>query len=301
MGGSLRIHTANWLTGGVHGAILYCAVQSHSPAVWPYALGAMSLVSFAAWIGNYRRLRQIADTPLSNIATAAQGYVEIAGRGEMPDGAPYTSKLSNLPCVWFKYEIHEKSSDDKWSLQDSGASDEPFIINDASGQCVVDPEGAEVICSRERTWTEGNMRYVEWLLQPREFIYALGDFVTVGGATSALDLEADVGSLLAEWKKNQPELLKRFDLNQDGAIDLREWELVRRQAVREVEAQHREIRARDGTNVLRAPTDGRLFLISNNVPGKVRLKFLLWAWAHAAIFVGAGGGMFALRAAMSTL
>jgi hypothetical protein len=248
----------------------------------------MSLVSFAAWVGNYRRLRQIEDTPLSNIGTAAQGYVEIAGRAEVSGGTPLTSKLTNLPCVWFQYEIYEKSSDDKWSLQDSGVSDDPFVVKDASGQCVIDPEGAEVICSRKETWTRDNLRYVEWLLLPRELIYALGNFVTVGGANSDLNLDADVGALLAEWKKNQLELNKRFDLNQDGRLDLKEWELARRQARREMEARHRDIRMNDGTHVLRAPADDRLFLISNYLPARLRRTYLLWAWAHALIFVGAG-------------
>lgn len=294
MGGSLRIHTANWLTGGVHALIVYGAANANSTAVWPYALGAMALVSFAAWIGNYRRLRHISDTPLSNIATAAQGYVEIAGFAEMPRGTPLTSKLSITPCVWYQYELHEKSSKDEWALKDSGVSAEPFIIKDGGGQCVIDPEGAEVMCARERTWTQGSYRYTEWLLLPREHVYALGDFVTVGGANSELDLAGDVGALLADWKKDQPELLRRFDLDRSGSIDLREWELARRQAVREVEARHREIRASTGVNVLRAPADGRLFLLSDETPAKVRSKYTLWAWAHAATFVVAGGAMFAL-------
>ncbi|MEO8441397.1 MAG: hypothetical protein ABI547_02845 [Betaproteobacteria bacterium] len=294
MGRGLRIHTANWLTGSVHVIILYGAVHAESAAVWPYALGLMSLVSFAAWIGNYRRLRHIADTPLSNIATAAQGYVEIAGRAEMPGGTPLTSKLSITPCVWYQYEVHEKSSKDEWNLQDFGISTEPFIIKDGGGRCVIDPEGAEVICARKKTWAQGSYRYTEWLLLPREQVYALGDFVTVGGANSDLDLAADVGELLAEWKKDHPELLRRFDLDHSGAIDLKEWELARRSAVREVEANHREIRMSAGTNVLRAPADGRLFLLSNETPANVRFKYALWAWAHAVIFIVAGGGMFAL-------
>jgi hypothetical protein len=44
----------------------------------------------------------------------------------------------------------------------------------------------------------------------------------------------------------------------------------------------------DGTHVLRTPADERLFLISNCVPAKLRRNYLLWAWAHAAVFVGAG-------------
>ena len=40
--------------------------------------------------------------------------------------------------------------------------------------------------------------------------------------------------------------------------------------------------------------DGRLFLLSSEIPAKVRFKYTLWAWAHALIFIAAGGGTFAL-------
>ena len=289
MRGVFGVQSGNWLSGGIHVGIVVIAAQFHTLAVWPYALGAMSLISFAAWIGSYRRLRQIADTPTSNIASAAQGYAEITGRAEQPGGTPLRSKLTNLLCVWFRYEVYVKSADDKWSLEESGDSDEPFVLKDATGRCVIDPEGAEVICARKQTWTEGSRRYTEWLLLPQERVYAIGDFITIGGPDSELDLDADISAQLTEWKKNQPELLRRFDLNRDRAIDLKEWELARRQARREVEAQHREIRTRDGTHVLRRPADGRLFLLSNYVPEKLRQTYLIWSWVHTGIFVGAGG------------
>ena len=289
MRGVFGVQFGNWLTGGIHFGILVVAAQFNTAAVWPYALGAMAGISFAAWIGSYRRVRQISDTPTSNIASAAQGYAEITGRAEQPGGTPLRSKLTNLPCVWFRYEVYAKSSDDNWSLEESGDSDEPFTVKDTTGRCVIDPEGAEVICARKQTWTEGSRRYTEWLLLPQDRVYAIGDFVTIGGPDSELDLNADISAQLTEWKRRQPELLSRFDLNRDGAIDLREWELARREARREVEAQHREIRMRDGTHVLRKPRDGRLFLLSNYVPEKLRQKFLIWSWVHAGIFVGAGG------------
>ncbi|MDB5809128.1 MAG: hypothetical protein JWN94_1250 [Betaproteobacteria bacterium] len=288
MAGSFHLRKLNWLTGGLHALILSGAAQAESTAVWPFAMGAMSIVSFAAWIGNYRRLRHIADTPLSNIATAAQGYVEIAGAAEAPAGEPLRSKVSLTPCVWYEYTICEKKNDD-WVVQDSGASDDPFIIRSADAYCVIDPEGAEIVCSHERTWTEGSHRYTESLLVPREKVYALGNFATVGGSNSQLDLTADVSTLLSEWKKDQPALLKRFDLDASGSIDLKEWELARRQAVREVEARHREVLSSAGTNIMRAPTDGRPFLLSNVLPAALRLRFLRWAWAHAVTFVAAAG------------
>ncbi len=289
----LRLQALNWLTGGIHALILGGAAQADSAAVWPFALGLMSLVSFAAWIGNYRRMRHIADTPLSKIATAAQGYVEIAGNAGMPQGTPLVSKLTLTPCVWYQYTICEKKGDD-WIVKEFGASEDPFLLKDGNAQCLVDPAGAEIVCSRERTWTEGRYRYAEALLLPQERVYALGDFATIGGANAELDLTTDVSALLTEWKKNQPELLRRFDLDASGTLDLREWELARRQAVREVEAHHHDIRATAGTNVLRIPVDGRLFLLSNELPAALRLRFLRWAWVHAAVFVGAGGASFGL-------
>ena len=294
MRGWLRIHSANWLTGGIHFVILAVAAQAESAAVWPYALASMSLVSFAAWIANYRRYRYIADTPTSRVASAAQGYVELLGRAApLPDAALLT-RFRQLPCVWYRYQVEEKDSDAKWSTKDAGESDDPFLLIDATGQCVIDPEHAEVITSRVETWTDGDRRYTEWLLLPQDTLYALGEFATISGTGATLDFDGDVGALLAEWKRNQPQLLERFDLNRDRSIDLKEWQLARRQAQREVERNHQEIRASSDVNVMRRPADGRLFLLSNQLPEKLILRYQLWSWAHIVIFLGAGGLSFAL-------
>ena len=294
MRGWFRIHSANWLTGGIHFIILAVAAQAESTAVWPYALASMSLVSFAAWIANYRRYRYIADTPTSRIASAAQGYVELLGRAaHLPDAALRT-KFRKLPCVWYRYHVEEKGSDDKWSVKDLGESDDPFLLIDATGQCVIDPEQAEIITSHVETWTEGDYRYTEWLLLPQDRISALGEFSTIGGAGATLDFDGDVGALLGEWKKNQPQLRERFDLNRDNSIDAMEWALARRQARREVERQHQEMRASSDVNVMRRPADGRLFLLTNHLPEKLIRRYQLWTVAHIVIFLGAGGLSFAL-------
>ncbi len=112
----------------------------------------------------------------------------------------------------------------------------------------------------------------------RPLQYVLGEFSTVGGANSALGIKEDVNALLAEWKQSPVALRERFDLDKNGEIDLREWELVRRAAVREVQKEHREIRAESSTYVIRAPRDGRLFLISSLSPQKLRNKYLHWSF-----------------------
>lgn len=296
MRGWFRIHSANWLTGGIHFIILAVAAQAESAAVWPYALALMSLVSFAAWIANYRRYRYIADTPTSRIASAAQGYVELLGRAAHLPDAELRTRFRQLPCVWYRYHVEEKSSDGKWSTRDAGESGDPFLLIDATGQCVVDPERAEIITSHVETWRDGDYRYTEWRLLPQDKVSALGEFSTIGGAAT-LDFEGDVGALLGEWKKNQPQLRERFDLNRDNSIDAMEWALARRQAQREVERQHLEMRASSDVHVMRRPADGRLFLLTNHLPEKLIRRYQLWTAAHIVIFVGAGGLSFALFSA----
>ena len=55
------------------------------------------------------------------------------------------------------------------------------------------------------------------------------------------DFKQEVGELLREWKKDNEAMLARFDTNQDGEIDMQEWEHARRTAeveITEVREQH---------------------------------------------------------------
>lgn len=291
MFGSKRLHQPGWLSGAIHFVILFIAIESESAEAWPYALLAMALVSFCAWVANYRRYRQIHDLPTSRIASAAQGYVELFGRAEMLPGVPVSSRLSRQACCWYHFEIEEKTSDNKWRTVDSGASVEQFLLIDSTGQCVISPQGAEVLSQSHRCWTEGDRRYTESLLLPRCELYAIGAFSTVSGAgASAADERADVGKLLGEWKANQRGLLERFDLDKDGKLDLREWELARLQAQREVRKQHSETQSRgvEGVHLLRKPADGRLFLLANEMPDRIGSRYRWWSWIHLAVFIGTG-------------
>lgn len=282
-----RQHYANLLTSGVHLVLLGVAAHIGTPTAWLACLGMIGAISFFAWLGNTRRRRLLADMPTSRIASAAQGYVELSGRARQHPEAPLFSRLKALPCVWYRYEIERRDGDGDWKVVEKGTSEDTFLLDDGSGQCVVDPDHAEVVTRHKQVWTENEYRYTEHLLTQLDTLHALGEFTTVGGANAELDLKEDVNDLLTEWKRDQPALLKRFDLDGDGRIDPREWELARLQARREVEKQHREIRLADGVNVLRAPKDGRLFLLSNLAEEALTKKYAIWGWAHLAMFSGA--------------
>ncbi len=143
--------------------------------------------------------------------------------------------------------------------------------------------------AHKQSWTRDDYRHTEWLLLPGDKLYAIGEFSTIGGAAAELDFSADVKALLAQWKRGDNTLLERFDLNKDKALDLKEWELARLAAKREIEKKHREIRSSPGVHVLRQPKDGRLFLLSNLDPDKLARKYTVWSAVHLTIFFAAGG------------
>lgn len=70
---------------------------------------------------------------------------------------------------------------------------------------------------------------------------------------------------------------------------MKEWELARLQARREVRARHAEVRSRstEGVHILRKPGDGRLFLLANELPDKIGSRYRFWSAAHFVIFLGA--------------
>lgn len=272
--------------------LLFIGFQMDHPLGWLAIAVSIAFLSVFGWLGSLRRWRSIKDTPTSQIASAAQGYVELVGRGKALEGLPLVSPLTGLPCLWYHYTVEEKDSDGKWKHQRSETSELSFLIRDASGECLVDPEGAEVLAVRKDSWEQGDERYTQWLLLEEERIYVLGQFATRSSLVLELDRNADIGDLLAEWKRNHPQLLKRFDLDGDGELSLKEWELARSAARREVEARHRELRSAPDLHVMHYPEDGRLYLISNMEPEKLARRYQWWAWAHLLVFFGGIAGAF---------
>ena len=285
----VRERIVDSLVLGGYLALLGIAAQVESREGWVVAFALMAPVAFLAWMLSFRRARAIGDTPTSKIASAAQGYVELVGQGRNLPDFPVLSKLTNLPCLWYRYIVEQRTANNKWERVASGRSDESFVLEDGSGQCLVDPEQAEVVPRRKETWRKGDFRYTEWLILTHDTVYALGEFSTIGGENLELDLKRDVSALLADWKRDHPGLLSRFDLDRDGQISEKEWMLARSQARRDVRKTHNELRTQPGTHLLHQPRDGRLFLISNIDPAQLSRRYAIWAWIHLAVLLGAVG------------
>jgi hypothetical protein len=278
------------ITSVAHIFLLFIGFKIGTPAGWAFSFGAISLISFCAWIASYRRQRFVSDMATSRVASAAQGYAELYGRAEIIPGDLILTKFMQLPCVWYRYIVEERSGDD-WKYVDSGCSEGTFAVVDNTGECIIDPDGAEVLTTHKQTWRDKEYRYTEWVLLPKEPLYVIGQFTSIGGSSVELNFQKDLNHVLSEWKKNKKELLERFDLNKDGQIDMKEWMLARQEAKRVVEREHQEIRARDSFHIMRQPEDGRLYLLSNLSPEQIAGKYRFWTYIHITIFLIAGAAV----------
>lgn len=272
-------------------ALLILGHAAGTRATLLIVLSLLAGVSLIACIVARRRARAIADTATSKVASAAQGYVELLGRAEQLDTAPTVSPYTGLPCVWYRYRIERKGSNNKWIEVERRQSEQRFRLADGTGACVVDPKGAEVLTSRTQTWIMDGHRYSEQLLLAKDRLYAIGDFMTCAGTTLELDSKADVAALLADWKQDRSELLARFDANRDGEVDLAEWEAARTEARVQVAKRHSETLLRDGPHLMRQPRDGRLYLLSNLQPDALARRSARMAWLHLVLMLGAAAAI----------
>lgn len=286
----LRREYAQLVTSGAQLLLLFVGIELESNEGWLGSLSAIALLSFFAWLSALHRLRTIRGTPTSKVASAAQGYVELVGRGKPYGDTPLISKLRVLPCLWYRYKIEHRTDKDKWETLDSGESTDAFVLRDDSGDCVIDPEQAEIVTKHRDSWTEGDYRYTEWKFIRDDSLYAIGEFRTRSVGTE-FDSRAELNALLAEWKRDKPALHARFDLDNNGELDMKEWMLARQAARREVARKKREAHVQPDVHLLDQPRDGRLFLISNLTPEKLSRRYLFWSWIHLAIFFSALGGI----------
>jgi hypothetical protein len=281
---------ANLALGGGNLFILLLGFQLQSRIGWLISFSLVALTSFWAWYANLKRYRIVADTPTSRIASAPQGYIELAGRGQQKPGERLSSPINGLPCLWYRYRIERKNGD-RWEHVESGVSHDTFGMHDGSGLALIDPDGAEILTSRKQVSTAGGYRKTEWTLIENETIYVIGEHIALGGANAVLDRKTDLSTLLADWKADKVALLARFDTNRDDEISLDEWERVRKAASDEVARMHLDIRLKDGIHLIRKPAHGRPFLIANREVTALVRHFRLWSWAHLALIMAAVAGL----------
>ena len=249
-----------------------------------FVLAATAAIS-AWWLRRgLKRARLLEDTPTALIRSAAQGYCELNGYAEVLPGATVRSPLTGAPCCWWSYEVAEyvrAGKNSRWQVIESDISGALFALDDPTGRCLVDPDGADVIPSQNHTWYGDGLRptlsfehgarwgighryrYREQLLLPEAALFAIGWFETHADPHSSSDAQRELAHKLAQWKKQPEHLLARFDGDRDGKLDLAEWETARAAAKSEVGAELEARALTPGVNLLKRPRDSRPFLLSS--------------------------------------
>lgn len=265
--------------------------------------------ALASLLGLFRslmRMRLIADTPVSLIRSATQGYVELQGITRMMEGEPIISPLSGEWCVWYRYTVEEKTgSKNEWKTIERNVSTAIFHLDDGTGRCIVDPEGAEVVTTTTRHW-RGNSRrpgagprdegfwarlvrsdryrYTESLIKEEAPLYVMGALKALASGDPGTTDDA-IRQIIRRWKQDPIALRKRFDTNRDGLISTEEWEPALKLAEQEAMLNWHQTAAEADVNLIRKPTDGRPFLMSTQPEHKLHRHFQRQALFAAALFL----------------
>jgi len=250
-----------------------------------FILLALVAINLVGWLAALRIARAIRDTPTSKVASAAQGYVELHGRAQPHPGQQVITPFSMLPCLWYRFRT-ERRNGDKWEHVESGESLVPFDLEDSSGRCTIEPAGAHIQTTHKETRNDGEWRHSEEILLKDDRLYALGAFRSVSANDLVLNARLEEGELLAEWKSDQRELHRRFDLDGDGDISPKEWTLARQAARREVARQHAELRAQAPRHFMSKPGDRRPYLISNLSPDTMGTRYAWLARLFLTLMLG---------------
>lgn len=174
---------------------------------------SLSLFSFlfilslmVVYIGfvKYRELSFISGTPTSKIRSMPMGMVEIKGKAlELGDQGTLRAPFSGKECLAYRYEVKEyrRSGDDsRWETINMGTESSQIVIDDGTGQLVVNPKGADLELGELNSYRinstdeanqhiqsfvqensgpgglvfENDRKYKEWILKPGEKTYVLG-------------------------------------------------------------------------------------------------------------------------------
>ncbi|MDJ0805772.1 MAG: GIDE domain-containing protein [Gammaproteobacteria bacterium] len=288
---------------------------------WTVVVCLLTLIGFYFAFRNLARARIIEDTPTSRIRSAHQGYVELSGEAAAMPGEPILSPLTKTPCCWFRYKI-ERKGDKGWQQVKSGKSDGLFLLRDGTGECIIDPEGADVSPNEKNVWyggssfpttmptdtyssthgmhgtlglrvsfggLGGNYRYTEETIYPGSSLYAIGLFNSFGEADRLTMREDLIKARLSQWKADHALLLQRFDRDGNGQIDMVEWEVARRTAKREVTKEQLQEDQQPMHTLSQTNSRRRPFLISAHAEFDLVKRFRYFAMGSIGGFFIFGG------------
>lgn len=284
--------SVNFVTLALVGGLLLAAYKLHlsreDSQIWFLLLSTALAFSIFAAIFNYWRLLKITEAPISTIASAAQGYIEL--HGVATTIKPFNTPYHGIPCVWYRASVYANRLENPYSekvvdnrLLEYSESDTLFQLKDETGTCMVNPKGAEIIFFEKRTFVKNEHRYVEEYLPAGKKLYVLGQLDTRHDQVDNDVINKAVSNILTDLKARPQQMLNRYDHNRNGQIDMDEWELARQDAIKQANAKY-AMSAHTGSFTLVQPSENHLFLISAQAPHELSASYRSWAIVHFVMF-----------------
>ena len=244
----LKLHFTLWrvVAAGIGVLVIFFTERHESlpSLIYQYGINTglipalISGGSLWAAIHYWRLKRRIEATPTSKARSAAMGMIEVHGQAKR--SYALVSPISQLPCIYYCLKKYRRTNrDNQWKLsQVTTSGTVPFILEDDSGQILIDPQGAKL---SPKTSTEGfpgqsnilftsNSEanpYEKW----KEEVLHEGCTLYVMGFARALDkgqgnIRQSVAVKLRDLKTD-PDKLMRYDQDGDGNINAAEWDQAR--------------------------------------------------------------------------
>ncbi|MCP4126635.1 MAG: hypothetical protein GY753_06185 [Gammaproteobacteria bacterium] len=283
------------------------------------ASAVVALIGLYLVVRYLRLVRTIEDTPTAKIRSAHQGYVELAGMAVKMEGEPILAPLTGRECCWYRYKV-ERHGDKHWHTIEKGSSEHLFLLQDDTGECIIDPDGADVTPEHTDVWhgnrstpstRTGNTtvpgrfwklakilgqhttigsryRYTESRIHHQDPLYAIGLFKSLDEMDHMQQRKEITRELLRDWKQDQAGLRLEFDRNRDGHIDAAEWEQVRHKAARQAQTEQQQLMGENQLHTLSATGSHQHPFLLSSLPefDLVRRYRLFITLAATAFFVG---------------
>lgn len=260
--------------------------------MWSITFGICCSVSLFGWRENQGRMLRISESPISLIKSASQGYVEL--KGKAISLIPSRSPLRGIDAVWYRFWVYTKNASGIWNLAHFSSSQQLFSLQDGSGICKISPEGAEIIAADRYTQEQHGHKYIEDVIRTGQQVYVLGELNANHFTHIESQIQSETKNLITQWKQNMHALRLRFDENNDGHIDLFEWERARQLARAEVINKYNTLGA-EQIPIIKKPSSDRPFLISGISPHTLRSRYQFWRNLHLVMLIA---GLCALSATL---
>lgn len=139
------------------------------PEAYAFFGAATGLYLFYKGFQDLKLERQVADTAMSKVRSAAVGTVELAGRARLMTPA-IQDPIYARDCCLFEVTVSKLVSSGKsshWEVVNRAASVDPFFLEDETGSIAVYPAGAKLMVKKTMQW---NLQQTFWL----QFVEASG-------------------------------------------------------------------------------------------------------------------------------